>query len=91
MALVNRSLLHRTPSGRYELHELLRQYASEKLTQGADGGRGLRDRHAAFYIAFTAQFLAGVGSAQQSAWWEEMGREHKNVRAAWEWAIERRR
>ena len=91
MALVNRSLLHRTPSGRYELHELLRQYANEKLTQGADGGRELRDRHATFYMAFTAQFLAGMGSAQQGAWWEKMGREHKNVRAAWEWAIERRR
>ncbi len=34
-ALVNRSLLHRSPSGRYDVHELLRQYAAEKLA-----GRG---------------------------------------------------
>ncbi|HSR29272.1 MAG TPA: protein kinase, partial [Anaerolineae bacterium] len=32
-ALVDKSLLHRTPTGRYEIHELLRQYGLEKLVQ----------------------------------------------------------
>ncbi len=30
-ALVDKSLLHLSPSGRYELHKLLHQYAAEKL------------------------------------------------------------
>ena len=33
MALMDKSLLQRTPAGRYEIHELLRRYAAEKLEQ----------------------------------------------------------
>ena len=32
-ALVDRSLLHHMPGGRYEVHELVRQYAAEKLAE----------------------------------------------------------
>jgi diguanylate cyclase (GGDEF)-like protein len=32
-ALVNRSILNRNPRGRYQMHELLRQYAAEKMEQ----------------------------------------------------------
>jgi predicted ATPase len=31
MALVNKSMLHRDPDGRFDIHELLRQYAAERL------------------------------------------------------------
>src|SRR5690606_37667880 len=30
-SFVNKSLLNRTPEGRYQIHELLRQYATKKL------------------------------------------------------------
>jgi len=33
MGLVNKSLLQRAPTGRYGMHELLRQYAAEKLVE----------------------------------------------------------
>ena len=42
-ALVDGSLLHLEPGGRYQLHELLRQYAEERLwerPEAAAGGRG---------------------------------------------------
>ena len=29
--LARKSLIHRTPAGRFEVHELLRQYGEEKL------------------------------------------------------------
>ena len=32
-SLVNKSLLHRTPAGRYQIHEVLRHYALEHLNQ----------------------------------------------------------
>ena len=37
MGLVNSSMLQRTPAGRYEVHELLRQYAEEKLRESPEG------------------------------------------------------
>jgi len=51
MALVNKSLLRRAPTGRYEVHELLRQYAAEKLDQSPSASETARDRHRAYYTA----------------------------------------
>ena len=50
LAPVDRSLLQRTSAGRYDVHELLRQYAAEKLAQAPDAGEGVRDRHCAHYV-----------------------------------------
>jgi DNA-binding SARP family transcriptional activator/predicted ATPase len=97
MALVNKSLLHRTPTGRYEMHELLRQYAAEKLGQVPDGGEGARDRHGvvvrdkhcAYYATALHGWEADLKSARQQAALAEMGVEIGNARAAWDWAAER--
>jgi len=42
MALADKSLLHRTSMERYELHELLRQYAAEKLGESPDAEQAVR-------------------------------------------------
>ena len=49
-ALVDKSLLRCTPGGRYELHELLRQYAGEKLTPAESVCE--RDRHCRYFTTF---------------------------------------
>ena len=41
--LVDRSLLHRTSAGQYEVHEPLRQYAAQRLDQTPDAGEAARD------------------------------------------------
>src|SRR5207244_12551091 len=48
--LVQRSLLQQTPGGRYEIHELLRQYGAEKLAEAGESEE-TRSRHAAYYLA----------------------------------------
>ena len=87
--LVDRSLLHRTPAGRYELHELLRQYVAEKLAQREDGGGAARNRHTAYYVAAVESWAADLTSLRQERALEEMETEFEDVRAAWEWAVER--
>ncbi|MCP4589222.1 MAG: hypothetical protein GY842_00620, partial [bacterium] len=47
MALVRKSLLHRASGGRYEMHELLRQYSAERLDQSPTESEAVRDRHSA--------------------------------------------
>ena len=89
MALVGRSLLHRdAPSrgGRYEMHELLRQYAAEKLEQSS-AAPGVRDRHCAYYVSVLEQFAAETKGPRQDAALAEMDRESENARAALEWAV----
>jgi predicted ATPase len=48
MALVDKSLLQWTPKGGYEIHELLRRYAAEKLEQAPATSAEARDRHRAY-------------------------------------------
>ncbi len=81
-SLADKSLLRRTPSGRYEMHELLRQYAGEKLAATLTADE-IRDRHCAYYATLLQQqeaVLVGADAAQAvAAIKEEMG----NVHAAW--------
>lgn len=49
--LVDRSPLQRMASGRYQMHELLRQYAKERLSETPGAAQGVHDRHTAYSAA----------------------------------------
>jgi len=84
-ALIDKSLLRRTASGRYDMHELLRQYAAEQLE--ADGETApTRDRHLAFYLALAETAEPELRGAQQELWIDRLEAEHDNLRAALEWS-----
>ncbi len=86
--LVDRSLLQVSPSLRYEMHELLRQYATSKLDGRPKLGRAARDRHCSYYLAALERWEADLlGSRQQEALLE-MEADLDNLRAAWTWAVE---
>ncbi|MBI5029356.1 MAG: tetratricopeptide repeat protein [Chloroflexi bacterium] len=90
LALVNSSLLQHTSTGRYEMHELLRQYAKEQLRAIPDAEQMARDRHADYYTAALRRWATELEGAQQQNALAEMDRERNNIRAAWAWSIERR-
>ncbi|MCA9972969.1 MAG: tetratricopeptide repeat protein, partial [Anaerolineales bacterium] len=81
--LVDKSLL-RFGNGRYDLHELLQQYAAEKLAGGAADAAAVAQRHAAFYLRFAAQHDSSRNTAAQQA----MAEAFANVRQAWQWAAQ---
>ena len=87
--LVDRSLLERTPVGRYAAHELLRQYAAEKLTRSPDAGEEVGDRHCAYFIAALEPRGADVASARRQEPPAELDLGVENARAAWDWAVDR--
>ncbi|MBN1583028.1 MAG: tetratricopeptide repeat protein [Anaerolineae bacterium] len=88
MSLIHKSLLHRTADGRYDVvHELLRQYAAERLALDPDADQAIHDRHCAYYVAALQQYLASTKSSHQDAILDEMGKEIENTRAAWDWAV----
>ncbi len=63
--LIDHSFLHRTPSGRYEVHELLRQYAEEDLRADGEDYEAAHDRHCAYYAEFLRQKEAPLKGADQ--------------------------
>ncbi|MEW5717489.1 MAG: BTAD domain-containing putative transcriptional regulator, partial [Chloroflexota bacterium] len=87
MGLINSSMLQRAPTGRYEIHELLRQYAEEKLRQSPDADQATRDRHTTYYATALRRWATDLQTTRQPDALAEMDAENNNVRAAWSWAI----
>jgi tetratricopeptide (TPR) repeat protein len=80
--LVDQSLVAVAEDGRYGMHELLRQYAAERLAADPAAEADARRRHAAHYAALLpapAESLAGDGPALDA--------EVENLRAATDWLI----
>ena len=88
--LVSKSLLHRDPAtGRYEMHELLRQYAAEKLEMSGE----LESARIVYYTYFTkfmeVRLVEMLGPGQTKAL-NEIEAEFENVRRAWRLAAEQK-
>ncbi|MFL7811490.1 MAG: tetratricopeptide repeat protein, partial [Anaerolineae bacterium] len=90
MALVDRSLLQHTRAGRYEMHELLRQYAAERLT-GSSRYTDVHDRHAAYYTRVLKEGYERYERHQREADLIQIAADIDNAQAAWDWAVARRR
>lgn len=87
--LAGKSLVQVLPSGRYEVHELLRQYGAEKLRQAHDAG-AIRQAHSRYYLAFLAAHDEDIKGRRQQAGLQEIRADFENIRQAWLWAVERR-
>ena len=87
MSLVNSSMLQRTASGRYIIHELLRQYAEERLLKSPAGGQPVYDHHASYYTAELRRWVIELEGPRQQETLAEFDVENDNVRAAWSWAV----
>jgi predicted ATPase len=83
-ALVDKSFLHLNDAGRYSIHELLRQYAGEKLSESGEADEA-RNRHLAFFLELAEKAEPELHGAGQAVWSERLERDHDNLRAALDW------
>jgi tetratricopeptide (TPR) repeat protein len=88
MELVDRSLLQPSLVGRYEMHELSRQYAREKLDASECAATAAHDRHCAYYCAALERWGEELKGPRQQRPIAEIRAESWNVHAAWDWAAE---
>lgn len=75
-----------SPSVRYSLHELARQYAAERLAPAQ--ATPLQARHAHFYAELVYNQRAAIQMHRYEHAGREIARELPNVRAAWQWLLE---
>jgi predicted ATPase/DNA-binding SARP family transcriptional activator len=87
LALVDKSLLYRDASDRYQVHELLRQYTAEKLEEVAHERERTEALHSGYYAAFLQQWEEALRGERQGEALEAIGAEIDNVRRAWRWAL----
>ncbi len=86
-ALLDKSLIHRLPSGRYDLHPLLRQYAAEKLGASPHARRQAEMEHARYFAAFLARQEECLQSAAQKEALARIAPEIENACQAWQTAV----
>lgn len=83
--LVNKSLVRRTVLGRYEIHELLQQYAAEKLGALAEEQVAVRARHSGYFAKWLAARSEAVRGPEMKEVRDEIRVESGNVGAAVLW------
>lgn len=88
-SLLDKSLLHRDATGRYHLHELLRQYAKSQLEP--DETQQVVIAHYLYYADFLDQRQYSLMQGEQAKTDAEIETEIENVRAAWQSALDDQR
>ena len=89
-ALLDSSWVRRRADGRYEMHELVRQYCERRLLDGIDDGGRLNaaavyQRHCEFYGSFMERMAQSINFDEAPM--TEIDAEFGNLQASWRWAI----
>jgi predicted ATPase/DNA-binding SARP family transcriptional activator len=87
--LVNKSFVQSTPGGRYEVHELLRQFAEEQLDTSKQTHTAY-EAHGTYYLSFLRRCEADLAGDQQLVVLAKLEADLENIRAAWYWAVRER-
>ncbi len=86
-ALVDKSLVRRNGNGRFQMHQLLRQYAQEKLSV-SDEFPALKTKYCQFYSDFLGKREIRLTGSERLETLEEIKEEIENIRIAWRWMTE---
>ncbi|RPI78267.1 MAG: NACHT domain-containing protein, partial [Chloroflexi bacterium] len=87
-AFTDKSLLRVSGSGRYIIHELLRQYLVEKLCDQCGTYNPVRDLHCDYFAEFMLRQERRLKGSEQKSALAEIDAELDNLRHAWSWAVE---
>jgi predicted ATPase len=85
--LVGKSLLRRSASNRYDMHELLRRFSEEKLNNSGETRR-LRDTHLSYFLRLAENSGPWSQEQQDRESFQPLERELDNFRASLSWALE---
>ena len=85
--LVDKSLLRVADNGRYQIHELLRQYAAEHLAQNEAEAVQCQTDHAIYYLEFLYHLRGNIRGHRQLEVIQAIKNELTNVRVAWLQAV----
>ena len=88
--LVEKSLVIADPTDgttRYRLLEVVRQYADERRLAAGEFENSVPARHATYFSALAAEAERGYSGANEGRWFDRLGTEHDNLRAALSWLV----
>lgn len=90
-SLVEKSLLRQegNTEARFSMLETIREYASERLDDRGEAD-ALKRAHAEYFLELAEEAQPELRGAEQGRWLDRLETEHDNLRAALEWANQRR-
>lgn len=89
--LVDKTMLQRPDGGRFELHDLLRQFALRKLAFRPEVDHSLRERHMRFYTIALRDLAIDLQGSRQAEAVHNLLPDLPNIQMAWFWAVTHRR
>jgi len=88
--LVDKALLRRDPgTGRYSIHELLRQYGEEQLKRSEEEEQSAHENHAKYFAGFMKTREEQLHDQRQKTILLEIEADFDNIRVAWNYWVER--
>lgn len=88
--LVNKSLLVVDENGRFDMHQLLRQYIQEQLHTSPTITQQMKAQHAGYYASFLYEMDSRLKSEHQREALAMLENELENIRAVWHWLVQQR-
>jgi predicted ATPase len=88
--LVDKSLVRVNGQNRFDLHELVRQYAAEQLVAGGEYDL-IRQRHYAAYLHLFRTADSHLRGAEAATWFARAEAEQDNLRSALQWMLDKAR
>jgi predicted ATPase/transcriptional regulator with XRE-family HTH domain len=87
LLLTDKSLVRRNHSGRFDLHELIRQYSATRLKAEEQKQVITQKKHAEYHLLLLQMSEPGLRSHLQKETLAELALEIDNIRVAWDFAI----
>jgi len=87
LALVNKSLLRRTATGRFVALDVVRRYGLERLGEDPARLEAVREAHAEHVVAFGLRAGPELTGNERATWLDRVAAEHDNLRTAFETLI----
>jgi non-specific serine/threonine protein kinase len=87
LRLIDKSLVlveRRGSTQRYRMHEIVREYAEEKLVDSGEAAL-FRNRHRDYYLALSEEGAVGLVGPDQIQWDQRLETEYENLRTALAW------
>lgn len=87
-SLGDKSLIKPWPNSRYQIHELLRQFAYAKLQESREGELSAHEAHCAYFVNFLTERLTVAMDGQQLSAAAAVEADLDNIRWAWQWVVD---
>jgi predicted ATPase/DNA-binding SARP family transcriptional activator len=85
--LVDKSFVQRTGERRYEIHELVRQFAEQQL-EDAGARPDMQRGHGLYYLNLLHECESKMAGPEQLEAINRLEADFENIRAAWLWAVQ---